>query len=68
MTRSVRISRLACSTVLVLAAILLAGTGCRRNPDGSVAQGDEYAARHQYKEAIIEYRRAMTLHAPVLVP
>lgn len=53
-----RTSRLA-FTVLALAAVLAAGTGCRRNADRSVAQADAYVARHQYKEAIIEYRRAI---------
>ena len=43
----------------VLTAVLAAGTACRPNPDASVARADAYVARHQFKEAIIEYRRAI---------
>src|SRR6476646_8770618 len=45
----------------VLAAVLVVATACRRNPDTTVAGADAYLARHQVKEAIIEYRRALQL-------
>src|SRR5688572_28877746 len=50
-----RASRLA----ILLAAVLAAATACSRNADRSVAQADAYVAKRQFKEAIIEYRRAI---------
>ena len=36
-----------------------AGTGCSRNADQRLQLADDYVARKQFKEAIIEYRRAI---------
>jgi tetratricopeptide (TPR) repeat protein len=45
-------------TLVVLTALVTAAA-CHRDPNRSVAQAEAYAFRGQYKEAIIEYRRAL---------
>src|SRR5262245_43766595 len=46
---------------------LLAMTGCSRSPEAQKARhlerGDKYAAREQYREAILEYRNVLRLDA-----
>ena len=50
-----RIAHLTCA----LLVLTFAAAGCRRDPNRSVARADKYAGSGQYKEAIIEYRRAL---------
>lgn len=45
--------------VLLIAPILLAMTGCSRDPRALVRNGNKYFERHKYKEASIMYRRAL---------
>src|SRR3954471_17832722 len=47
--------------ICVLAPAVSVLTGCHQDPNRSVAKGDQYVARKAYKEAIIEYRRALQL-------
>src|SRR6266581_5173192 len=48
---------------LLLVAGLLSVAGCSRSPEAQKARylerGDKYAAREQYREAIIEYRNVL---------
>ena len=47
--------------VCVLASAVSALAGCSRDPNTNVARADLYVSRQEYKEAIIEYRRALQL-------
>src|SRR6266536_5269170 len=50
---------------ILLAVGLLVVAGCSRSPEAQKARylerGDKYAAREQYKEAILEYRNVLRL-------
>src|SRR5215469_2122502 len=50
---------------MLLAVGLLAAAGCSRSPEAQKARylerGDKYAAREQYREAILEYRNVLRL-------
>jgi len=47
--------------VCLLASAVSALGGCNRDPNTSVARADQYVSRKEYKEAVIEYRRALQL-------
>ena len=47
--------------VLASAVSALALAGCSHDPNTNVARADQYVSRQEYKEAIIEYRRALQL-------
>ena len=50
---------------ILLTVGLLVGAGCSRSPEAQKARylerGDTYAAREQYREAILEYRNVLRL-------
>ena len=53
-----------CGWTLLLVGLLI-GAGCSRSPEAQKARflerGDKYAAREQYREAILEYRNVLRL-------
>jgi Tfp pilus assembly protein PilF len=55
-------SSLRMATTVLLACAMAGAVGCG-NPDDKArsytSSGDAYAAKKQYKEAVIEYRRAL---------
>src|SRR3989442_924890 len=58
-------ARLAKVWIVLLLLVLVAAAGCARSPEAKKARhlerGDKYAAREQYKEAIIEYRNVLRI-------
>src|SRR5262245_7359470 len=65
MGRTMQPSRHLQTWTVLLAVGLLVGAGCSRSPEAQKARyldrGDKYAAREQYREAILEYRNVLRL-------